>query len=290
MKAEQWLTVIERILNFMGVVGNDRVTYATFQFQEDALVRWELYSLTRDVTVMTWEEFRELFNSKYYNEAVHGAKRKEFTELVQTKGMSITEYTTQFDRLAKLTVGIVPIDFSKKEKYLAGSNVKIRHDLVITTNKATSYSEMVEKALRAEGAVKFLQEPRVTPNLIRREKLPQHLVVRGRASGSAGTKAEAKKEESKSEAKLVPARVFAITQVDAAACPSVVTGQLLVNNSLYTVLFDSGATRSYVATRKDLNMRQRRWLELIKDYDCDILYHPEKANVVADALSKRGPG
>ncbi|TYK28168.1 pol protein [Cucumis melo var. makuwa] len=34
-------------------------------------------------------------------------------------------------------------------------------------------------------------------------------------------------------------------------------------------------------------MRQRRWLELMKDYDCEILYHPGKANVVADALSKK---
>jgi hypothetical protein len=34
-------------------------------------------------------------------------------------------------------------------------------------------------------------------------------------------------------------------------------------------------------------MRQRRWLELIKDYDCETLYHPGKANVVADALSRK---
>ena len=34
-------------------------------------------------------------------------------------------------------------------------------------------------------------------------------------------------------------------------------------------------------------MRQRRWLELLKDYDCEILYHPGKANVVADALSRK---
>ena len=46
----------------------------------------------------------------------------------------------------------------------------------------------------------------------------------------------------------------------------------------------------YFFTQKDLNMRQRRWLELVKDYDCDILYHPWKANVVADALSWRGSG
>jgi hypothetical protein len=37
----------------------------------------------------------------------------------------------------------------------------------------------------------------------------------------------------------------------------------------------------------DLNLRKRRWLELIKDYDLGINYHPEKANVVADALSQR---
>jgi hypothetical protein len=41
----------------------------------------------------------------------------------------------------------------------------------------------------------------------------------------------------------------------------------------------------YIFTRKDLNLRQRHWLELIKDYDLEIHYHPGKANLVADALS-----
>ncbi|WMV18783.1 hypothetical protein MTR67_012168 [Solanum verrucosum] len=43
----------------------------------------------------------------------------------------------------------------------------------------------------------------------------------------------------------------------------------------------------YVFTQKDLNLRQRRWMELLKDYDITILYHPGKANVVVDALSRK---
>ena len=43
----------------------------------------------------------------------------------------------------------------------------------------------------------------------------------------------------------------------------------------------------YQLTQKELNLRQRRWLELFKDYDCIIDYHLGKVNVVADALSRK---
>ena len=43
----------------------------------------------------------------------------------------------------------------------------------------------------------------------------------------------------------------------------------------------------YLLTQKELNLRQRRWLELFKDYDCILDYHTEKANVAADALSRK---
>jgi hypothetical protein len=43
----------------------------------------------------------------------------------------------------------------------------------------------------------------------------------------------------------------------------------------------------YIFTKPDLNLRQRRWLELVKDYNVEIHYHPDKANVVADALSRK---
>ena len=46
----------------------------------------------------------------------------------------------------------------------------------------------------------------------------------------------------------------------------------------------------YIFQQRDMNLRQRRWLELLKDYDCDILYHPGKANVIANALSRKSLG
>ncbi len=44
----------------------------------------------------------------------------------------------------------------------------------------------------------------------------------------------------------------------------------------------------YIFTQPDLNMRQRRWFELIKDYELEVHYHPGKANVVANTLSHKG--
>ncbi|KAJ9562962.1 hypothetical protein OSB04_008122 [Centaurea solstitialis] len=54
-----------------------------------------------------------------------------------------------------------------------------------------------------------------------------------------------------------------------------------------TIYTDHKSLR-YFMDQQNLNMRQRRWLEVVKDYDCEILYHPRKANVVADALSRKG--
>jgi hypothetical protein len=52
-------------------------------------------------------------------------------------------------------------------------------------------------------------------------------------------------------------------------------------------LYTDHKSLKYIFTQSNLNIRQRRWLELIKDYDLGINYHPGKANVVANALSQR---
>ncbi|GJR89210.1 putative reverse transcriptase domain-containing protein [Tanacetum coccineum] len=52
-------------------------------------------------------------------------------------------------------------------------------------------------------------------------------------------------------------------------------------------VFTDHISLQHILDQKELNMRQRRWLELLSDYDCEIRYHPGKENVVADALSRK---
>jgi hypothetical protein len=52
-------------------------------------------------------------------------------------------------------------------------------------------------------------------------------------------------------------------------------------------IFTDQKTLKYIFNQPDLNMRQRRWLELIKDYDWEVHYHPGKANVIVVALSRK---
>ncbi|GJU44888.1 putative reverse transcriptase domain-containing protein [Tanacetum coccineum] len=55
------------------------------------------------------------------------------------------------------------------------------------------------------------------------------------------------------------------------------------------IVFTDHKSLQHILDQKELNMRQRRWLELLADYDCEICYHLEKANVVEDALSRIKP-
>jgi hypothetical protein len=52
-------------------------------------------------------------------------------------------------------------------------------------------------------------------------------------------------------------------------------------------IFTDHKSLKYIFQQGDLNLRQSRWMELLKDYDCTIQYHPGKANVVVDALSRK---
>ncbi|GKD10275.1 putative reverse transcriptase domain-containing protein [Tanacetum coccineum] len=72
---------------------------------------------------------------------------------------------------------------------------------------------------------------------------------------------------------------------------AVVFALRLLRHYLYgmkCVVFTDHKSLQYILNQKELNLRQQRWIELLSDYDCEIRYHPGRANVVADALSHKG--
>ena len=72
--------------------------------------------------------------------------------------------------------------------------------------------------------------------------------------------------------------------------PVVVFSLKILRHYMYGVYFDvftDHKSLQYMFTQKELNLRQTRWLELLKYYDMSVLYNPGKANVVADALIQR---
>ena len=55
-------------------------------------------------------------------------------------------------------------------------------------------------------------------------------------------------------------------------------------------MYSDHKSLKYIFTQRDLHMRQRRWMEFLEDYDFTLHYHPGKANVVADGLSRKSGG
>ena len=55
-------------------------------------------------------------------------------------------------------------------------------------------------------------------------------------------------------------------------------------------MYSNHKSLKYIFTQRDLNMRQRGWMEFLEDYDFTLHYHPSKANVVANALSRKSRG
>ncbi|XP_062112607.1 uncharacterized protein LOC133823773 [Humulus lupulus] len=88
-QAEEWISGMERILNMMGVQGNERVVCASFILRKDARIWWEVVEQSQDVNTMDWDGFKQVFNDKYYNSAVLAAKMDEFTKLTQARDVEI---------------------------------------------------------------------------------------------------------------------------------------------------------------------------------------------------------
>ena len=101
MVADHWFMQIENVQKAMEITSDTtRIRLAAFQLEGEARVWWRWARTSRELEVMTWAEFQELFMGKYFPETVRHAKAHEFLELKQG-AMTMMDYVARFTELAR---------------------------------------------------------------------------------------------------------------------------------------------------------------------------------------------
>ncbi|XP_060964845.1 uncharacterized protein LOC133033845 [Cannabis sativa] len=193
--------------------------------------------------------------------------------------MTVTEYATKFDRLAKFASDEVASDATRKAKFIRGLEEYIARDSTQRKDvwKTSSGTEVSKSFSPSDRKRKPDGPPVVGPN---RKFLGNQGFCRGRNKvwqpylefskckrhhlgecrsrvcypyGVAGhfmnNYPQPQKSEANKEIPMVSARVFSLTQADAEADPSTVTGEISIGGIMFTILVDSGATHSYISSR-----------------------------------------
>ena len=124
MGVDHWFIQIEKVLEVMEITSDTtRIRIVAFQLEGEAQVWWRWARTSRDLEVMTWAEFQELFMGKYFLEI---AKAQEFLELKQG-AMTVMDYVT---RLARFADDYVATDMAKVRRFKNGLKLFIRGRIV----------------------------------------------------------------------------------------------------------------------------------------------------------------
>ena len=130
MVADHWFMQIENVLEAMEITSDTtRIRLAAFQLEGEARVWWRLARTSRDLEVMTWAEFQELFMGKYFLETARHAKAQEFLELKQG-ATTVMDYVARFIELARFADDYVATDLAKVRRFENGLKLSIRARIV----------------------------------------------------------------------------------------------------------------------------------------------------------------
>ena len=128
--ADHWFRQVERILEVMKITSDiTRIRLATFRVEGESQIWWDWVRVSRDLEMMTWGEFRELFMDKFFPASARHAKAREFLGLKQGN-MTMLEYVAKFTELARFGDDYVATDMAKVRKFEDGLKLSIRGKFV----------------------------------------------------------------------------------------------------------------------------------------------------------------
>ena len=170
MVADHWFMQIENILEAMEITSDTtRIRLDAFQLEGEAQVWWRRAKTSRDLEVMTWAEFQELFMGKYFPETARHAKAQEFLELKQGAA-TVMDYVARFTELARFADDYVATDLAKVRRFENGLKLSIRGRIVGL--RLRDMDSMVGTALTIEREIEDARSTRDVSIGSKREDQP----------------------------------------------------------------------------------------------------------------------
>ncbi|KAL5558007.1 hypothetical protein UlMin_034218 [Ulmus minor] len=282
LEAEEWLSSVETILEFMQLTDQERVSCVSFMLKKDARHWWATVKVTRDVTEMTWADFVREFNQKYYNSARLRAQQDEFMNLKQGN-MTVIEAVNKFEQLSRVCPHMLRTEEDRLKRMMDMFKPDIALAIESGGSPPTTVARCVERAVRIEYRMAQVKEER---NKYFEAKRSQRKVgtevqakdsnrgsrpggkpnqstsfkKKGKPTGQGGQSNQPPRRNSQNrpacqkygkthqgECRAGNPNMCYRCDVDAGTS-NVVTGQLSVANLSLHVLFDSGATHSFISS------------------------------------------
>ncbi|KAL5577992.1 hypothetical protein UlMin_019691 [Ulmus minor] len=276
LEAEDWLSTMETILDFMELRDEEKITCAVYVLRKEARYWWDAVKTRRVVQAMSWADFVYEFNKKFFNPTALSAQQTEFLNFKQ-ENMTVADAVRKFERLAKLCPYLVPTEEQRVKRMLEMFRPDISLSVEGGSDPPTTTTDCVERAYRAEHRLNQLKEMRnrmfenkrkqnnqgSNQNRGQQVSQPQGQNKNNKRKGNSQANRDSRQPAPKKNNATYPTcgkcgknhpgecrqGVYAYTKGDAEAGGSkVVTGQLPVAYVLARVLIDSGATHSFIST------------------------------------------
>lgn len=140
------MSELDSIFEFMDLSDHDKVLCTAHMLTKDALYWWKIIKQTLDAQPLTWVQFRELFNEKFYSDAVRNNMIKGFYNLNQGRP-SVLEYVCQFERLSRFAPDMMASDKCHKYKFTQGLKPIVAMYVDTRREAPSTYQEVVQRAI-----------------------------------------------------------------------------------------------------------------------------------------------
>nr|GEV80179.1 putative reverse transcriptase domain-containing protein [Tanacetum cinerariifolium] len=280
----------------------NKVTFATGTITDDALSWWNAYTQpigTEQANKTTWTELKRLLTNKYCPRNEVNKMEDEFYNLI-VKGNDLKTYVKRFQELAVLCPNMEAIRIAQrlmdqiiKHGYMQGtSDYKRKFDDRRSSSNNNNYpNNRVNNYQNNHNNNSNRNNDYRQQNKNKRlETFRSYVATPTENSGYTGNAVLMQREKVTAYAsRQLKSHEENYTTHDL-ELGAVVFALKIRRRYLYgtkCTVFTDHKSLQHILNQKELNMRQRHWLELLADYDYKILYHPGKATVVADALSRK---